>query len=142
MKQRVVMHYSFELSRYLADANLEFTVDSGYRISRTLGLVRGKNDSVDALRIAEYAYRYTDKLRIYEMPSDELIQLHELYNLRRKLKKDLASYETRLKEEKRIEFFDIPMLNDPQTVVIESIKQGVADVDESIKAIIKGNSEL
>ncbi len=134
--------YSFELSRYLANANLEFTVDSGYRISRTLGLVRGKNDSVDALRIAEYAYRYADKLRIHKMPSDELILLQKLYNFRRKLKKDLASYKTRLKEEKRIEFFDIPMLNDPQTVVIESLKQSLADVEESIKAIIKGNSEM
>ena len=134
--------YSFELTRYLADDNLEFTVDSGYRISRTLGLVRGKNDPVDALRIAEYAYRYADKLRVYQMPSDDLIQLHKLYNLRRKLKKDLAGYRTRLKEEKRIDFFNIPVLNDPQIAVIEALKQSVADVEKSMEAIIRGNSEL
>lgn len=43
-------------------------LDDPTRIKNSMGLTRGKNDSIDAARIAEYARRYEDKTVRYEHP--------------------------------------------------------------------------
>ncbi len=39
------------------------------------GVTRGKNDKVDARRIAEYAMRFLDKAKPYKRPTEELVRL-------------------------------------------------------------------
>lgn len=42
-----------------------------------------KNDAVDAGRIAEYAHRHQDKLKLYEKPSETILKLQYLLTERR-----------------------------------------------------------
>jgi len=134
--------YSFNLTKYFSDQEVEFTVESGYRIARTQGLVRGKDDAVDAYRISEYAYRHADKLRKYEMPSDDLIKLKKLYSLRKQIKTKLASFKARLNEEQRIDTFNFPELIDPQLAVIQCFTTQLAEIEKSMNTIIERNNEL
>lgn len=48
-------------------------IESAVQIKRSQGLVRGKTDQWDAIRIAEYAYRFYDKAVLWE-PMDTLIE--------------------------------------------------------------------
>ena len=52
------------------------------RIKNSFGLVRGKSDSVDARRIAEYAFRHHDKAIAYHLPSKELASIKILIGAR------------------------------------------------------------
>lgn len=55
---------------------------SGYEIKHSLGLQRGKSDSLDACRIREYGERFYDRLHPSHYPGDTMYELQELYRTR------------------------------------------------------------
>ena len=48
-----------------------------------MGLVRGKNDQIDAIRIAQYAYDHREKLELFHRPSVNITTLSNLLRERR-----------------------------------------------------------
>jgi transposase len=54
------------------------------RIKRSMGLQRGKSDMVDALRIAEYAYRHADQAVIWQPEREVLTRLKQLVAMRKR----------------------------------------------------------
>ena len=59
------------------------SLNSPLDIKHSMGIAREKNDAVDAGRIAEYAHRHQDKLKLYEKPSETIIKLQYLLTERR-----------------------------------------------------------
>ena len=55
------------------------------QIKRAGGLQRGKTDSIDAVRIAEYAFRFKDKTRLWQPPRQVIQQLAALSAVRHRL---------------------------------------------------------
>lgn len=62
-------------------------LESALRIKRSLGIQRGKNDALDAVRIAKYANQHFRQLKLWEGPRLEINQLKSLSRLRFRLKK-------------------------------------------------------
>jgi transposase len=60
-------------------------LEASLHIKQAGGLQRGKSDSVDAQRIAEYAYRFRDRLRLWQPPRPVMKKLTELTRLRQRL---------------------------------------------------------
>ena len=58
------------------------------RIKNSFGVTRGKDDRVDARRIAEYAFRFSDKAVAYKMPDKTLVSLKNLLTDRDTLAND------------------------------------------------------
>ncbi len=69
---------------------------------RLVGIVRGKNDKIDAARIAQYAdEKY--KLISPEKPLNKsILQLKELLSFRKKLVRENAGYKATKKERKHM----------------------------------------
>src|SRR4030095_369147 len=55
------------------------------QIKRSLGLQRGKNDKVDAVRIAQYAYRSRQKIKLWQPAREVINRLKHLSALRERL---------------------------------------------------------
>ncbi|MDF7819379.1 transposase [Runella sp. MFBS21] len=55
------------------------------QIKKSGGLQRGKNDAIDAQRIAEYAFRFRDRMRLWQPPRPVLQKLAALSALRQRL---------------------------------------------------------
>jgi len=53
--------------------------------------VRGKNDKVDAQRLAQFAFLYRHQLMPVELPSQNLLKLKNLFAFRSRLIKTQAS---------------------------------------------------
>ena len=53
---------------------------SPFFIEYSSGIQRGKNDKVDAKRIAIYASRFHDKVRYYEHPTEDIERLRNNLN--------------------------------------------------------------
>ena len=70
---------------WLAQQGILFCVESGLHIKRSLGMTRGKNDAVDAERIADYALTHKAKLKPYEMPSPLLVKIKQLLTYREQM---------------------------------------------------------
>jgi transposase len=64
--------YSFPLAEFLSKRQIKFSMVAALEIKRSLGIVRGKNDKIDARRIAEYAYLRKDNLKPFELPSGNI----------------------------------------------------------------------
>lgn len=60
--------YTNPLINFAHKKGIALSLNSPLDIKRSMGIARGKNDSVDAARIADYAHSRKDKLRLYEMP--------------------------------------------------------------------------
>ena len=60
----------------------------------------GKNDKVDAKRIAIYASRFQDKVRYYEHPTEDIERLKQLESERTLYVTDLAKYKGQMKDQK------------------------------------------
>lgn len=65
-------------------------IESAYNILHSQGLKRGKNDKVDAFRIAEYAKRFNDKGLLYDPESKNIEILERLDSERDLMVKDIA----------------------------------------------------
>ena len=60
-------------------------LESPLRLKRTIGLVRGKNDKADAVRIARDAARNAEDALAYEPCSKNITELRRLFSRRRLL---------------------------------------------------------
>jgi transposase len=60
-------------------------LENSLQIKRAGGLQRGKTDAVDAVRIAEYACRFRDKIRLWQPPRQVIQQLAARSGVRQRL---------------------------------------------------------
>lgn len=90
--------YSLPLSLFLSDKQYSFSIIAGLELKRSLGISRGKADKSDARAIAEYAYEKKEKIKLYEMPDKNLLQLKRLLSYRERLVKERAAFKGRIKE--------------------------------------------
>ena len=92
--------YSLPLAVFLTEQKIIFCMESALQIKRSLGLTRGKNDRIDAKRIAEYAYLRREQLKPFVLPSKDVLKLQKLLSLRERIVKQRAGFIGSLKEYK------------------------------------------
>ena len=83
----------------LVEKQAWFCVEMPIRITKSIGLLRGKNDKVDAKRIAQYAAKNHEELELYSPMPEILEQVKILLKIRRKLvntRADLNKYPNEL----------------------------------------------
>ena len=135
--------YSSQLALFLTEKQHQFCIIPGLEIKRSLGLQRGKNDKVDAKRIALYGYRRRDEIKPYVMPSKELIKIRQLLSLRNRLVKNRAGYMVTLKEQTRILVKkENKVLFTVYEKMIRELSKQIGKVEEEINTIVSENSEL
>lgn len=60
-------------------------LEAATQIKNSLGNIRGKNDKIDAIRIAEYAYKNRQELRLWTPKREVLVKLSQLASTRSRL---------------------------------------------------------
>jgi transposase len=64
--------YSKMLSVFLHSMKIVFFMETPLAIKKSLGITRGKNDRIDAQRIADYAFEKQHKLKPTVLPGAKL----------------------------------------------------------------------
>ncbi len=90
--------YCRVLSSYLVENQYAVWLEMPVQILRSLGIQRGKNDQLDAKRIALYAFTFKDKARLWQPPREEVQKIHDLLNLRERLIESRKSILTPIEE--------------------------------------------
>lgn len=135
--------YSHNLAVYFSEHKVPFTIVPGLEIKRSLGITRGKDDRVDATKIARYAYRLRDEIEPYKLPSKQLMDIKGLLSLRDRMVRQRAGYKTSLKEQKRVyKSNGNHVLFKAQENLIEQLGQQIAAVDKEMIGIICSNDGL
>lgn len=77
--------YNAHLLKLLYELKLAVWLESSLQIKQAGGMQRGKTDKVDAQRIAQYAYRFRDQMRLWEPPREIMQKLTFLSATRQRL---------------------------------------------------------
>jgi len=129
--------YSNNLSLFLEERGIPFVLVPGLEIKRSMGLTRGKEDKIDAKRIAIYGFRLRDELEPVKLPSKKLADLKLLLGLRDRLIKDRTGFLANLKESKAFMvrkenevFFKV------QETMIKKLSKEILKIEAEVKNLI------
>lgn len=135
--------YSYKMALYLTKKNIPFALVPGLEIKRSLGITRGKDDKIDATKIAKYGYRLKAEITPYRMPSEELNNLKHLLSLRDRLVKQRAGYKASLNEEKKIlDNKEYKVLLNTQEDLIKYLTEKIKGIEKKMNALINGDEQL
>ena len=121
--------YSLPISIFLSDGNYFFAIIPGLEIKRSLGIQRGKNDKIDAKRIAEYAFQKKDKIKPSILPFKNILKIRRLISLRERLVKQRAGYIKDKGENKKF------LRQSENKTLFEVIYKVIIQLDSQIKKI-------
>lgn len=113
------------------------------RIKNSFGITRGKNDAVDARRIAEYAARHQDKAVAYQMPEKELASLKILLSSRELILSDKKKYEAQINDQKRfMSKEDYAEQCRMLRSIISTLQKQLDNIDRRIDELVASNEKL
>jgi transposase len=135
--------YSNHLLSCLHQKKANICLEPATQIKKSLGNLRGKNDKVDSLRIAAYAYKNRDELLLWAPRREKVQELAHLSSTRSRLIKAKKMLSTPLKEYGS--FVKKKALNQNTGVcnkALNGIEASLESVEKSIMAIINADPEL
>lgn len=134
--------YGKLIIKYLISFNFDLWVEMSLKIIRSIGVQRGKNDKVDAERIAYYAMKSADEALIYKAPSEVVNKIRKLLSLRDKLITTKASLIRNVRELKTFDI-DLSKLSDKyQKNTINGIEKDLKKIEIQLDQFIKENENL
>lgn len=71
-------NYTYEFCLFLDQLGVAYSIQSPLHLKRSFGLTHGKNDKVDASRIAYHAYLYREDIKLSKLASDSVRKLKAL----------------------------------------------------------------
>ena len=135
--------YSFPLSVFLTEMKINYIIIPGLEIKRSMGIQRGKDDEIDAKKIALYAFRRRNEITPYQLPSKEFIQIRRLLSLRERLVKQRAGYEATLKENKKfLVKKENQLLFNVQEKMIKELNKLITKLDDELQSIVAEDDQI
>jgi len=135
--------YNNPLLEYLHKIDGNICLESALQIKNSQGSVRGKNDKIDSIRIAQYAYTFRDKIQLWK-PKREVIQRLARYTSDRdrliSVKKMIL---VPLKE--CVNFVIDKIQNESESffeATLKSIEEDLLKIEKAIQDVIKSDEEL
>jgi len=126
----------------LVEKQANLCVEMSLKIIKSLGLQRGKNDKIDAIRIARYAFKNYAELELYQPISEVLDKIKMLITIRERLvksKTDLTKYPNELKH------FAPELSKVAQKNIKKSVKtftDEIKRIEEEIQKLILSDAKL
>jgi transposase len=135
--------YNNHLLKVVHEKRGNICLEAASQIKNSLGNIRGKNDKIDAIRIAEYAYTYRDKLRLWQPKRLIIQQLTQLTATRSRLIEVQKTLKTPLEEtstfiSRKVAKPNNGICNDS----LNAIGKDLDKVDKAIDQIIQSDAEL
>lgn len=140
--------YNAHLLDFLHKLRFPIWLESSLQIKKAGGLQRGKTarrpgDSIDAQRIAEYAYRFRDQLRLWQPPRQVVQQLAMLSATRQRLIQVYNQLAGPLTEQQS---FVNPVLQKQLQrscqASLTAIEKDRKAIDKAIDALVAGDDQL
>lgn len=135
--------YTYQVERYFEQEKIRFVKRPALDIKRSLGMVRGKSDKIDARFISKYGWMRKEELQPMAVVSDTQVELQQLMSHRDKLVADHASYQSKLKEmvSQMGEKVNKKMIASMK-LVMEVLKQEIKETEKTIKKLVGSDESL
>ncbi len=134
--------YGKLIIKYLSSSNFSLWVEMSLKIIRSIGLQRGKNDKIDAERIAYYAMKNSNEAIIYSVPRKEIDSIKNLLSLREKLVTTKASLLSNIKELKLFDKEVARLSEKLQKSTIKGIDSDLKKIEKQLNDIVNNDENL
>ena len=135
--------YNHHLLTILIEIKAKIWVIPGAQITESKGLDRGKSDEQDAQRIAIYASKNIELVRLWNQPREIILQLKTLLMLRDKYKNTQHQYETTLNESKTFNTTAThQLIANHCLTVIELAQNEITKLEKEMKLLIASDERL
>lgn len=135
--------YGLLFFAWLSHMKINFCVEPALKIKRSLGITRGKNDKVDARRIADYAFTQKLKLKQFLLPSDLLLQLKQLLTYREQLVRINSGLKNSIKNHCQYQRVSgLKSISEEIEEMIANHENRIKRIDKQILELIKSNEGL
>lgn len=134
--------YGKLIVKYLMIYNFSLWVEMSLKIIRSIGVQRGKNDKVDAERIAYYAMKNVEEAVIFNAPRTEINKIRNLLSLREKLVVTKASLLRNVKELKSFDLEVAKFSEKQQNNTIKGIDLDLKSIEKQLDKIINEDENL
>lgn len=121
--------YCFTLTHFLAAHNIDIWIEHAAQIKKATALARGKSDKVDARRIAVYAAKNLDLLRLWKPMDTTIEKIKHLASLRERMVETQKRLLTPIKE------FEQAGNANMARLLLKAIRKSVAAIEKDIKSI-------
>jgi transposase len=135
--------YNNHLINYLHSKKANAWVEHPVNIKESLGMIRGKNDKVDAKRIAFYAYKNRDEVRLWLPKRDVIQKLDRLTATRNRLIKVRKILQSPLTDSQ--DFITKKDHDDARRAcqkTMDSLKKDLQNIEKLIKEVIQSDIYL
>lgn len=134
--------YNRNLERVCIEIGITLWVESAFKIKKTASSLRGKSDKMDAMRIADYARRYSDKQREYREPSLDNQKLKTLLNARETVIGEITRLTQQINESKDFDSTKYKLLKMCFDKPVKALKRQLAEIETEINLLIEACPEM
>jgi transposase len=135
--------YSAHLVGLLEEQGLAIWLEHPLQIKYSLGMQRGKNDKIDAQRIAHYAYKNRESVRLWKPTRKLITQLQHLTRLRERLLTANNALKVALSESKPFSEKDThQLLTKHCRGSLQALHKDLQAVDKQIQHLIDSDEHL
>ena len=120
--------YEYKLIQFCESLSIPYTRIPGFAIKHSLGIARGKNDKVDAKRIAIYADEKIKTINPDKPLNKRILKLKELLSFRKRLVRINAGLKASLKE--RIAMYEVTEKDTIRNIMEDNIKRNKEDIEK------------
>jgi transposase len=121
--------YCFTLTHFLAKKSIDVWIEHAAKIKKSTALERGKNDKVDSKRIAIYASKFTERLRLWKPMDITIEKIKHLASLRDRLVETQKRLITPIKEFEEVGNTSMAKL------LGKTIKKSIDAIDKDLKTV-------
>ncbi len=123
--------------------HLSIHIGNAAHIKWSFGIARGKNDTIDSVRLCNYAYKEADTLKAHPVLNPILLQLKDLMTARTKLLSQINSLKVYLKKLKNINDMDMQeTIEMAHCQAIEGMEASLNNLEVAISKIVLTHEDL
>lgn len=135
--------YTYHLLNEFYAKSFPIWIEHAQHIKGSMRMARGKNDKVDALRIAEYAYRYHDKCILWKPQRGCVAKLKKLFSIRTSLMKTKQRLGLSITQSKNFESKESTQLGKNYLQpILKKIELQIEKVNQEMREIIAQDARL
>ena len=134
--------YSRPLQKACVKAGFNLWVEMAYKIKKATTELRGKSDRWDALRIAQYAKRYEDKVKLYKEPEQACQKLQTLLHGRDALLLQVNQLEQQINESKDFDPDKNKLLKQCYQKPLTALKNAIKKIENSIAKLKEQDASM
>jgi transposase len=135
--------YTYPLSIVCEEMQIALWIENPAQIKYRSGVQRGKNDKLDARKIAQYAERFQEEAKLFNMPEKSMVSLKQLISERDMYVSDRAKYQGQLTDQERfMDKADYKKKSKRLQALIQELDEAIKQIEKEIQKIIDSDETL